>query len=67
MTGEIDHTSLVAGSKVVSGAVSNTASTSSSSNTATQTMAKKEVPMLYEYWKASMITRADLATYHAAG
>jgi hypothetical protein len=27
---------------------------------------KKKVPMLYEYWKALMVTEADLAAYHVA-
>jgi hypothetical protein len=72
MAGEIDQTFLAtgdvaaSGSKVVSGMESNTSSTSSSSNVATQTIIKKEVPMLYEHWKASMVTEADLATYYAA-
>jgi hypothetical protein len=27
-------------------------------------MAKKEVPKLFEYWKAPTITEEDLTTYH---
>jgi hypothetical protein len=44
---------------------SNTAFASSSFNAATQSIAKKKVPMLYEYWKAPTVTEADLAAYHA--
>jgi hypothetical protein len=55
MFGEIDQASLVVSdvvasrSMVVTGVENDTASTSSSSNAATQTIAKKKVPLLYEY------------------
>jgi hypothetical protein len=71
MTSETNQTSLIAndaatsGSKVTTGAESNTASASSSSNAAMQSIAKKKVPLLYEYWKAPMVIEADLAAYHA--
>jgi hypothetical protein len=54
-------------SKVASGAESDTAPASSSSNAATCTIAKKVVPMLYEYWKKSTVIEVDLAAYHATG
>jgi hypothetical protein len=55
------------GSKAVTGMESNTASAFSSSNVATQSIVKKKVPILYEYWKMLTVTEADLAAYHAAG
>jgi hypothetical protein len=73
MTGETDQTSLIisgafaSGSKDVTGTESETASASSSSNVATQTMAKKEVPKLFEYWKAPTTSEKDLAAYHVVG
>jgi hypothetical protein len=73
MTGETDQTSLIASdvanfnSKASTGVESNTTSASSSSNAARQSIAKKKVPMLYEYWKASTVTEADLTAYHATG
>jgi hypothetical protein len=73
MIGEIIQTSPVtddtarSGSKGATRAESNTTSTSSSSNAATQTIEKKKVPMMYEYWKAPTVTDVDLTTYHATG
>jgi hypothetical protein len=73
MTDKIDQISNVAGDAAASdprnGADvdSETASASSSSNATIQTMAKKEVPKLFEYWKAPTITNKDLTAYHAAG
>jgi hypothetical protein len=67
MVREADKTLLAAGdavaseSKVTSSAESDAASTSSSSNAATQTLIKKDVLKLYEYWKKSMVTKADCA------
>jgi hypothetical protein len=67
MVGEADKTLLAAGdvvaseSKVASGAESDAAPTSSSSNTATQTLAKKDVPKLYEYWKKLTVTNTNCA------
>jgi hypothetical protein len=73
MIGEIDQTSLVVGgttapgSKDATGAEIETASASPSFNVATQTMVKKEVPKLFEYWKVPMTSKKDLAAYHATG
>jgi hypothetical protein len=49
---------------VASGTESDTAPASSSSNAATQTIVKNVVPMMYEYWKKSMVIEVDLAAYH---
>jgi hypothetical protein len=71
MTGKIDQTSLITGgiatfgSKAATGMESETASASSSPNVASQAMVKKEVPKLFEYWKAPTTTEKDLAAYHA--
>jgi hypothetical protein len=46
---------------------SEAASTSSSSNIAIQTMTKKEVTKMLEYWKAPTITEKDLSAYHVTG
>jgi hypothetical protein len=73
MTGETNQASLITSdaapsdSKAATGMESDTASSSSSSNTTTQTITKKKVPMLYEYWKAPMVTEAYLAAYHIIG
>jgi hypothetical protein len=73
MVGEANHTLLATGDttasdpKVATGVESDTAAVSSSSNAATQTIAKKVTPMLYEYWKKSMVTEANHAAYHAVG
>jgi hypothetical protein len=73
MAGETDQSSNTAGDAAVSGAKSTTdaesetASASSSSNVVIQTMAKKEVPKLFKYWKALTITEKDLSSYHAIG
>jgi hypothetical protein len=70
MTSGTYQTSPIAGdaaassSKVATSTESNTASASSSSNAATQSIAKKKVPMLYEYWKAPAVSEADLTAYH---
>jgi hypothetical protein len=72
MSSETDQTSLTAGdvatidAKMVSGAESDTAAASSSSNVATEKIAKKDVLMLTDYWKKSTVTEADHAAYHAA-
>jgi hypothetical protein len=71
MTGEIDQTSLIAddvaafGSKATTGSESSTTFASSSSNADMQSIAKKKVPMLFEYWKAPTVTEVDLTAYHA--
>jgi hypothetical protein len=73
MSGETDQASNAAGDTAVSnskgttGAESETDSTSSSSNVAVWTMAKKEVPKLFEYWKALSKTKEALTAYHGAG
>jgi hypothetical protein len=73
MAGETDQTLLsisdTAASigKVASGAESDTAPTSSSSNFTAEKIVKKDVPMLFEYWRESTVTEADRAAYHAAG
>jgi hypothetical protein len=70
MAGETDQILLFAGnaaasnSKVASGVESDTTPASSSSNGATHTITKKDIPMLQDYWKKSTVTKADLATYH---
>jgi hypothetical protein len=73
MAGEADQTLLTTSndaasdSKVASGAKSGTAPASSSSNMATRMIAKKVVPTLYDYWKKSTVTEADLTAYHTVG
>jgi hypothetical protein len=55
MAGEADHTLLTAGnaaasnSKVASGAESDTAPASTSSNATTCVIAEKDIPMLHDY------------------
>jgi hypothetical protein len=39
-------------------------SSTSSSNMVDQTMVRKEIPPLYEYWKASTVTDKDIANYY---
>jgi hypothetical protein len=71
MIGETNQTSIIvgdaaaSGSKSATGAESEVASASSSSNVAVQTTVKKEVPKLYEYWKASTTTEKDFSAYRA--
>jgi hypothetical protein len=57
-TGDAARSGSMGGTRVESN------TSSSSSNVAMQTIAKKKVPMLYEYWKALMITEAGLSAYH---
>jgi hypothetical protein len=71
MTSKTDQTSNVASDVAASGS-SNTADAeheatfaSSSSNMVIQTMVKKEVPKLYEYWKAPTTTKKDFSAYYA--
>jgi hypothetical protein len=67
MTSKADQTSNVTGDATVSGskgathAESEATSSSFSSNVAIRTMVKKEVPKLYEYWKAPATTEKDLS------
>jgi hypothetical protein len=71
MAGETDQTLLDAGdiipsdAKVTSGAKSDTALTSSSSNAVTQKITKKAILALQNYWKKLIVIEADLAAYHA--
>jgi hypothetical protein len=55
-----------ANAKTISGAESDVAVASSSSNVAIVKMAKKDVPVLTDYWKKSMVTEADRSAYHYA-
>jgi hypothetical protein len=70
MTNKTDQISNTVGDAAASGsrssatAESKIASASSSSNVVVWTMAKKEVPKLFEYWKAPTIIEEDLTTYH---
>jgi hypothetical protein len=73
MAGEADQTLLAASdtiasdAKVTSGAESDTVPTSSSSNAAAKRIVKKDIPMLFEYWKKSTVTEVDRAAYRATG
>jgi hypothetical protein len=49
---------------MIFGAESDVATTSYSYNAAIENMAKKDVPMLTNYWKKSMVTEADRSAYH---
>jgi hypothetical protein len=51
----------------VSGVESDIVATSSSSNVATEKTANKDMPVLTDYWKKSLVTEADRFTYHFAG
>jgi hypothetical protein len=54
-------------SQSVAGAEGKAASSTSSSTIANQAIANKEVPLLYQYWKASTVTDNDICAYHTAG
>jgi hypothetical protein len=43
------------------------ASSSSSSNAATEKIVKKDIPMTTDYWRKSTMIEADHAAYHIAG
>jgi hypothetical protein len=68
-----DHTLLTADdvvtsyAKANSGAESDTTLASSSSNATTRNIVKKDVPMLQDYKKKSMVTEVDLAAYYTTG
>jgi hypothetical protein len=69
MADESTQTSLAIGdtatnAKTISGVESDVATTSSSYNAAIENMAEKDVPMLTNYWKKSMVTKADRSAYH---
>jgi hypothetical protein len=71
MASKTDQTLLAAGNvtvddtKIVFWVESGIAAASSSSNAAIEKMAKKDVPMLTDYWKKSMVTEADRSAYHS--
>jgi hypothetical protein len=73
MTGESDQISNVVSDAAASishsgaAAESEAASSTSSSTMADQAIANKEVPLLYQYWKAPTVTDKDISTYHATG
>jgi hypothetical protein len=72
MTCESDQTSNVVGDILVVGGESaarakmEAPSSTSSSTMANQMIARKEIPLLYEYWKALTVTDKDIAAYHDA-
>jgi hypothetical protein len=71
MASESDQIPLVAvnatpnDTKTASGEESDIAMASSSSTRAVEKMVKKEVPVLMNYWKKSMVTKVDRVAYHA--
>jgi hypothetical protein len=71
MARKIDQTLLAASNvivddtKIVFWVESGIAASSSSSNAAIEKMAKKDVPMLTDYWKKSMVIEADRSAYHS--
>jgi hypothetical protein len=72
MVGESNQTLLAASdvatnAKMISSAESDVAVASSSSNAVVAKMAKKDVPVLTDYWKKSMVTELDRSAYHING
>jgi hypothetical protein len=72
MAGESNQTLLAASdvaanAKMISSAESDVAVASSSSNVVIAKMAKKDVPVLTDYWKKSMVTELDRSAYHITG
>jgi hypothetical protein len=73
MSGEADQSSNAigenpaAGTGSVAGVESEAPSSTSSSTMVDQTMARKDIPPLYEYWKAPTVMDKDITTYHNAG
>jgi hypothetical protein len=73
MTGESGQISNVtddiaaSDSQSVAGMESDSASLTSSSTMADQTIAKKKVQLLHQNWKAPMVTDKDISAYHVAG
>jgi hypothetical protein len=55
---------VVANAKTISGAKSDVAATSSSSNVVIKKMAKKDFPALTDHWKKSTMAEADRSAYH---
>jgi hypothetical protein len=52
---------------MISDAESDEAVASFSSNAAVEKMARKDVPVLSDYWKKSMVIEADHVAYHTVG
>jgi hypothetical protein len=73
MAGETDQTLLTArdiassDARVTFGVERNTVVGSSSSNAATQKIAKKDIPTLQDYWKKSTVIEIDRTAYHTVG
>jgi hypothetical protein len=72
IAGESNQTLLAAddaagNTKMIYGAESDVAMASSSSNVAVERMAKKDVPVLIDYWKKSTVIEADRSAYHCVG
>jgi hypothetical protein len=57
----------VSGAGSATGAGSEATSSTSSSTMANQAMVRKEIPPLYQYWKAPTVTDEDIAAYHEDG
>jgi hypothetical protein len=72
MTGEVDQISNVTGDVTESsshsdaGTKSEVTSSTYYSTMFDQAIANKAVPLLYQYWKAPMVTDKDISAYHAA-
>jgi hypothetical protein len=66
MSGKIDQSSNLAGEipAIAAAMESEDHSMTSSSTMANQTMVKKEIPTLHEYWKAPTVTDEDIVAYH---
>jgi hypothetical protein len=74
MSGKANQSSNIAGdipvvsSQSAAGTESEVASSTSSSTMANQTMPRKEIPPLYQYWKVPMVMDIDIiATMTSAG
>jgi hypothetical protein len=52
------------GSQSVAGTESEAASCTSSSTMADEAIAKKDIPPLYQYWKALTVTDKDTTAFH---
>jgi hypothetical protein len=73
MSGKANQSSNVVGdipvvsSQSAAGMESEVASSTSSSTMANQTMPRKEIPPLYQYWKVPMVMDIDIIAYHDIG
>jgi hypothetical protein len=72
MSGEDHQTSNVAGDISVAGIGSATRAGSEAASTTSltmtnQTMERKEIPLLYQYWKVPTMTNEDITAYHDVG